>query len=110
MDHPDRHRSWGFRLVSLRSGEALRTGSTVAARSARGRLPEWGVTRDPNPTSASATESTTAWAPTWPASRFGVLCDELLTRFRMIEAAGPIEWAHSNRHTGIRHHPLVLHR
>jgi len=39
-----------------------------------------------------------------------VLCDELLTRFRMIEAAGPIEWAHSNRHTGIRHHPLVLHR
>ena len=39
-----------------------------------------------------------------------VLYDELLRRFRGIEAAGPIEWTRSNRHTGIRHQPLVLTR
>ena len=39
-----------------------------------------------------------------------VLYEELLARFAGIEAAGPIEWTRSNRHTGIRHHPLVLRR
>ncbi len=39
-----------------------------------------------------------------------VLYEELFVRFRMIEAAGPIEWTRSNRHTGVRHQPLVLHR
>ena len=39
-----------------------------------------------------------------------VLYEELLSRFRTIESAGPIEWTRSNRHTGIRHHPLVLQR
>jgi cytochrome P450 len=39
-----------------------------------------------------------------------VMCDELLRRFRSVEAAGTIEWTRSNRHTGIRHQPLVLIR
>jgi cytochrome P450 len=39
-----------------------------------------------------------------------VLYEELLPRFRSIEPAGPIEWTRSNRHTGIRHQPLVLRR
>lgn len=39
-----------------------------------------------------------------------VLYEELLPRFRTIEAAGPIEWTRSNRHTGIRHQPLVVGR
>lgn len=39
-----------------------------------------------------------------------VMYEELLPRFRSIEAAAPIEWTRSNRHTGIRHHPLVLRR
>jgi cytochrome P450 len=39
-----------------------------------------------------------------------VLFEELLARFRSIEPAGPIEWTRSNRHTGIRHQPLVLLR
>jgi cytochrome P450 len=39
-----------------------------------------------------------------------VLYEELLARFRSIEPAGPIEWTRSNRHTGIRHQPLVLLR
>ena len=39
-----------------------------------------------------------------------VLYEELLPRFRCIEPAGPVEWTRSNRHTGIRHQPLVLSR
>jgi cytochrome P450 len=39
-----------------------------------------------------------------------VLYEELFARFNEIEAAGPIEWTRSNRHTGVRHQPLVLRR
>jgi cytochrome P450 len=39
-----------------------------------------------------------------------VMYDELLARFTGIEPAGAIEWTRSNRHTGIRHLPLVLTR
>jgi cytochrome P450 len=39
-----------------------------------------------------------------------VMYEELLARFRGVEAAGAIEWTRSNRHTGIRHQPLVLTR
>ena len=39
-----------------------------------------------------------------------VLYEELLGRFAEIEVAGPIEWTRSNRHTGVRHQPLVLRR
>jgi cytochrome P450 len=39
-----------------------------------------------------------------------VMYEELLPRFRSIEAAGPVEWTRSNRHTGLRHQPLVLSR
>jgi cytochrome P450 len=39
-----------------------------------------------------------------------VLYEELLPRFSAIEPAGPVEWTRSNRHTGIRHQPLVLSR
>jgi cytochrome P450 len=38
-----------------------------------------------------------------------VLYEELFARFSDIEAAGPIEWTRSNRHTGVRHQPLLLH-
>jgi cytochrome P450 len=39
-----------------------------------------------------------------------VMYDEVLREFRTIEAAGPVEWTRSNRHTGIRHQALVLTR
>jgi cytochrome P450 len=37
-----------------------------------------------------------------------VMFEELLSRFHSYELAGPVEWTRSNRHTGIRHLPLVL--
>ena len=39
-----------------------------------------------------------------------VIFEELLPAFPRIERAGEVEWTRSNRHTGIRHLPLVLHR
>jgi cytochrome P450 len=34
-----------------------------------------------------------------------VLFEELLGRFASVSLAGPVEWARSNRHTGIRSLP-----
>jgi cytochrome P450 len=39
-----------------------------------------------------------------------VLYEELFRRFGRVESAGPIEWTRSNRHTGVRHLPVVLTR
>jgi cytochrome P450 len=38
-----------------------------------------------------------------------VVLDELFDRVRDFELAGAVEWARSNKHTGIRHLPLRLH-
>ncbi len=37
-----------------------------------------------------------------------VLFEELLNRFGRVEVAAPVEWARSNRHTGIRHLYVTL--
>ena len=39
-----------------------------------------------------------------------VMYEELLATFPTIERAGPVEWTRSNRHTGIRHLPLLCSR
>ena len=39
-----------------------------------------------------------------------VLYEELLDRFASVELAGPPEWTRSNRHSGLRHLPMVLRR
>jgi cytochrome P450 len=39
-----------------------------------------------------------------------IMLEELLDRFAAIELAGPVEWTRSNKHTGIRHMPVTLHR
>jgi cytochrome P450 len=39
-----------------------------------------------------------------------IVFEELLARFAGLEQAGPVEWTRSNRHSGIRHLPLVLRR
>ncbi len=37
-----------------------------------------------------------------------VLFEELLTRFSAARLTGPVEWTRSNRHTGMRHLPVVF--
>jgi cytochrome P450 len=39
-----------------------------------------------------------------------VMFEELLVSFSSFEAAAPVEWARSNRHTGIRHMPVQFTR
>jgi cytochrome P450 len=39
-----------------------------------------------------------------------IVFEELLARVADVERAGPVEWTRSNRHSGIRRLPLVLHR
>ena len=37
-----------------------------------------------------------------------VVLEALLSRCRVIESAGPVEWTRSNKHTGLRHMPVAL--
>jgi cytochrome P450 len=39
-----------------------------------------------------------------------VMFEELLASFSSFEATAPVEWARSNRHTGIRHMPVQFTR
>ena len=39
-----------------------------------------------------------------------LIFEEVLERFERIEPAGPVEWTRSNKHTGVRHMPVHLHR
>lgn len=39
-----------------------------------------------------------------------VVVEALLDRFAAIALAGPVEWTRSNKHTGLRHMPVVLQR
>ena len=38
-----------------------------------------------------------------------LVLDAVLERVGAIERVGPIEWVRSNKHTGVRHAPVVLH-
>jgi len=38
-----------------------------------------------------------------------VMLEELLRRFEEISLVGPVEWTRSNKHTGLRHMPVVVH-
>jgi cytochrome P450 len=39
-----------------------------------------------------------------------VVFEEILGTFAMLEQAGPVEWTRSNRHTGLRHMPMLASR
>jgi cytochrome P450 len=68
------------------------------------------VRRDPNPHVGFGHGIHFCLGATLAKLELQVLYDELLPRFRAIEQVGPVEWTRSNRHTGIRHLPLVVHR
>jgi cytochrome P450 len=68
------------------------------------------ITRSPNPHLGFGHGTHFCLGANLARLEIRVMYEELLARFRRVEAAGPIEWTRSNRHTGIRHQPLVLTR
>jgi cytochrome P450 len=68
------------------------------------------IGRDPNPHLALGRGLHYCLGANLARLEIAVVYDELLDRFSTIEPAGSIEWTRSNRHTGIRHHPLLLRR
>ncbi len=68
------------------------------------------ITRDPNPHLAFGHGLHFCLGANLARLETRVVYEEVLDRFACIEPAGEIEWTRSNRHTGIRHHPLVLRR
>jgi len=68
------------------------------------------ITRQPNPHLGFGHGAHFCLGANLARLEIRVLYEELLARFRWIDAAGPVEWTRSNRHTGIRHQPLVLRR
>jgi cytochrome P450 len=68
------------------------------------------VGRDPNPHLAFGHGLHYCLGASLARLELRVVFEELLPRFASYEVAGPVEWTRSNRHTGIRHLPLVAER
>jgi cytochrome P450 len=68
------------------------------------------ITRSPNPHLTFGHGTHFCLGANLARLEIRVMYEELLARFRRVEAAGPVEWTRSNRHTGIRHQPLALSR
>jgi cytochrome P450 len=74
------------------------------------RSMELDVRRDPNPHLAFGHGVHFCLGASLARLEMRVLFEELLPAFAGGELAGPVEWTRSNRHTGIRHLPVRLHR
>jgi cytochrome P450 len=68
------------------------------------------IRRDPNPHLALGRGVHFCLGAHLARLEMRIVFEELLTRYAEIEPAGPVEWTRSNRHSGIRHLPLALHR
>lgn len=66
------------------------------------------ITRDPNPHLSFGHGVHYCLGASLARLEMRVVFEEMLPRFERYELAGPIEWARSNRHTGIRHMPVRL--
>jgi cytochrome P450 len=74
------------------------------------RSMEFDIRRDPNPHLAFGHGIHHCLGASLARLESSVVFEELLGAFSSFELAGPVEWTRSNRHTGIRHLPLVARR
>jgi cytochrome P450 len=74
------------------------------------RSMEFDIRRDPNPHLAFGHGLHHCLGASLARLESSVVFEELLGAFSSFELAGPVEWTRSNRHTGIRHLPLVARR
>jgi cytochrome P450 len=68
------------------------------------------IRRDPNPHLAFGYGSHFCLGANLARREMHLVFAALLERFDSIALAGPVEWTRSNKHTGIRHMPVTLHR
>ncbi len=66
------------------------------------------VARAPNPHLAFGHGSHFCLGAALARLEIRVALEALVTRCRVIESAGPVEWTRSNKHTGLRHMPVAL--
>jgi cytochrome P450 len=64
------------------------------------------VRRAPNPHLAFGHGAHHCLGASLARTEIRVVLEELLARWGDIELAGPVEWARSNKHTGMRHLPV----
>jgi len=69
---------------------------------------EFDVGRAPNPHLAFGYGAHFCLGAALARLEIRVVLEALLARCRTIEAAGPVEWTRSNKHTGLRHMPVAL--
>jgi cytochrome P450 len=67
------------------------------------------VRRDPNPHLTFGHGTHFCLGANLARLEIRLVVDALLDRVRAVEPAGPVEWTRSNKHTGVRHMPVVLH-
>jgi cytochrome P450 len=68
------------------------------------------VQRDPNPHLAFGHGAHFCLGAHLARLEMRIVLEEVLATFAMIQPAGPVEWTRSNRHTGIRHMPMIASR
>jgi cytochrome P450 len=90
---------------SIRAGQKVLVweGSANRDDAAFDRPDEFDITRKPNPHLGFGQGVHYCLGANLARLELRVLFEELLARFDTVRIAAPVEWARSNRHTGIRH-------
>lgn len=68
------------------------------------------IARKPNPHLAFGHGSHFCLGANLARTEIRLVLEAFLDRFDPVELAAPVEWTRSNKHTGVRHAPIVLHR
>jgi cytochrome P450 len=68
------------------------------------------VARAPNPHLAFGAGTHFCLGAALARLEMRLVFEALVARFAEVALAGPVEWTRSNKHTGIRHMPVTLHR
>ena len=97
-------------------GQAVRAGDKVTLWWASANRDEsvfddpfrFDVRRDPNPHLTFGHGAHFCLGASLARLEIRLVLEALLDRVRTVESAGPVEWTRSNKHTGVRHMPVVL--